>query len=75
LLNGKFPSGNARPQWRRRYPPTAAGIQVITVKTQFAFLKILKVLGVALVLRDTSAVANDISPQPNIADTVRQGEW
>ncbi len=38
-------------------------------------LEILKVLGVDLVLRDTPAVANDISPQPNISDTSSQGEW
>jgi len=38
-------------------------------------LDILKVLGVELVLRDTPAVARDISLQPNIFDTSRQGEW
>ncbi len=38
-------------------------------------LEILKVLGVELVLRDTPAVARDISLQPNISDTSRQGEW
>ena len=38
-------------------------------------LEILKVLGVELVLRDTPAVARDISRQPNISDTSRQGEW
>jgi HTH-type transcriptional regulator/antitoxin HipB len=38
-------------------------------------LEILKVLGVALVLRDTTSVANDISPQPDISDKTRQGEW
>ncbi len=34
-----------------------------------------EVLGVELVLRDTPAVARDISRQPNISDTSRQGEW
>ncbi len=38
-------------------------------------LEILKVLGVDLVLRDTPAIVNDISPQPNISDTSSQGEW
>ncbi len=38
-------------------------------------LEILKVLGVDLVLRDALAVARDISPHANIADTSRQGEW
>jgi len=38
-------------------------------------LEILKVLGVDLVLRDTSAVAHDTSLQPNSSDTSPQGEW
>ncbi len=38
-------------------------------------LEILKVLGVDLVLRDTLAVAHDISPEPNISGTNSQGEW
>jgi len=38
-------------------------------------LKILKVLSVDLVLRDTLSVTNDISPQANISNTNNQGEW
>lgn len=38
-------------------------------------LDILKVLGVELVLRDTPAIARDISRQPNISDPSHQGEW